>query len=116
MDTIQQFLPYWPLAVMFILTVIAGQILKNRVLTIELAAKWIPVFWLRRLFPLILLALGGIVGGVWPGELFPGVEQTIHKVFAMMGASGGAIIGFNILKAYVKTKYKVEIGLSDDRK
>lgn len=116
MEMIGNFVPYWPLAVGFVLTSILAQILKNQILTISLAAKNKVVFWLRRLFPVVLLALGGIVGGFWPGELVPGIEIGTHKVFAMMGASGASIVGWNILKSWVKTKYKVDIGLQTDEK
>lgn len=115
MEAIQDFIPYWPLLAMFVLTSIFGQVLKNRILTIEFAVTSKIVYWLRALLPVLLLSLGVVVGAVWPGELIPLVTERVPKIFLMAGCSGASILGFNIVKNWVKTKYKVEIGLQEVR-
>jgi hypothetical protein len=114
MDTVKEWIPFWPLVVMFGLTFIFGQVLKNKILTIPLAAKYKIVFWLRRILIFILLGFGFVIGLIWPGELIPDVTETLPKAFCMMGSSGASILGFNAFKSYIKTKYKVEIELTGE--
>jgi hypothetical protein len=97
---------------MFIIVVtIVAQTLKNRVLTKRAAKEVKAIFWLRRIFPLLLLGLGLIAGLTWPGEAAPGVVETAHKIWYFMGCAGISIVGFNVVKQWVKKKYDVDLSL-----
>ncbi|MCK5639774.1 MAG: hypothetical protein KAJ19_03215 [Gammaproteobacteria bacterium] len=115
MDTVKDIFglvsPHWPFIFYVLVMVIAAQTLKTRVLTRELASKSKVINWMRRLFPLILLLLGVIIGVVWPGETSPGISLTVHKVLYFSGASGVAMVGFNIVKQVVKKKYDIDLGV-----
>jgi len=106
--------PHWP-GIMFIIVMwIIAQTLKTRIFTKELAKKTKAIFWLRRTFPIIILFLGVITGLTWPGETSPGVVATAHKIWYFMGCAGISIIGFNIVKQWVKKKYDIELSLPRD--
>lgn len=102
MEIVKQLLPFWPCVAIVLIVGVLGQTLKHR-------AKFIDIYWLRRIFPVILLALGGVVGSIWPGELVPGVVETVPKVFAGVGSAAFSIAFFDAVKSYVKTKYKIEV-------
>jgi len=104
-------LPHWPFVSFWLIISIIAQILKTQVLTKDIAAKNKVVFWLRRTFPLILLALGVVAGIIWPGEASPGVSATSHKIMYFTASSAAAIVGFNAFKQWVKRKYDVDIGV-----
>jgi hypothetical protein len=107
---------HW-IGIMFVLIVsIVAQTLKTKILTVDMAKKSKAVFWLRRTFPLALLALGLIVGIVMPGEVAPGVDTVGDKILYFMGCSGVAMVGFNVFKQWVKKKYDVDILFSDVEK
>jgi len=105
--------PHWPALMFFIVITVIAQILKTRVFTKKLAAKSRVIFWLRRLFPLILLGLGVVMGFLWPGETSPGVSETSHKCLYFAGCAGASIIGFNVFKQWVKKKYDVDVGVPE---
>lgn len=105
--------PQWP-GFMFLLTItIIAQTVKTRILTVEIALENVVVRWLRRVFPLLILLLGVLMGIFWPGEVCPGVSVTFHKVLYFVGFAGTSIVGFNIVKQWVKKKYDIEIAIAE---
>lgn len=108
-STLGFFRAYWPLITTVILVSVISQLLKSRFLTARLASKNRAVFWIRRAFPLLLIAFSGTVGAVWPGEVVPGVVDPLHKIALFMTASCVSITGYSILRTWVKKKYDVDI-------
>lgn len=104
-------LPHWPGISFAIFVAVIAQTMKSRIFTLEKAMKQGPIFWGRRVFPIILLLLGIIPGLTWPGEVIPGIDTTSEKVWYFMGCSGISILGFNVFKQWVKKKYDVDVGL-----
>ena len=105
--------PHWPALMFLVAITVVAQTLKTRVLTKQLASKSRTVFWLRRVFPLILLGLGVVMGLVWPGETSPGVSATGHKCLYFAGCSALSIVGFTVFKQFIKKKYDVDIGVPE---
>lgn len=104
--------PHWP-GVAFVIVVTAlAQTLKTRVFTREQALKNSPVFWARRVFPVLLLALGILPGLTWPGEVYPGIDTPVEKVWYFVGCSGVSILGFNIFKQWMKRKYDLDLSVN----
>ena len=102
-------LTHWP-AVMFTLVVtVLAQVMKTRIFTKDLAKKYSVVFWLRRVYPILILSLGVVAGLTWPGEVASGISETAPKIWYFTGCSGASIIGFNIFKQWGKRKYDVDI-------
>ena len=104
--------PHWPGVAFCLFVVIFAQVMKSRIFTVDLAVKSKVVYWIRRVFPLFLLALGLLPGFTWPGEVVPGIDTTVEKMWYFVGCSGLTIIGFNVFKQWVKKKYDVDIRLS----
>lgn len=109
---VESVFPHWPGLFFAVFIAVIAQTLKSRILTLELAMKYGVIFWARRVFPIILLFLGLIPGLTWPGEVVPGIEETVEKCWYFIGCSGVSIIGFNVFKQWVKKKYDVDVGLS----
>lgn len=110
MDAIKEaLLPHWPFIVFALVTGVIAQILKTQICTKEMAKKSKCVFWVRRVFPLVLILLGAVTGLLWPGATSPGVESTLAKIWYFMGAACVAIAGFNVFKTWIKKKYDVDI-------
>jgi hypothetical protein len=105
----QSVFPHWPGLSFMIFISILAQILKKRVFTPELAKKSKTVFWIRRVFPLFLLLLGLLPGLTWPGEILPGIDSTVEKVWYFIGCAGCSVLGFNVFRQWVKKKYDVDI-------
>jgi hypothetical protein len=109
MEFVQEnLLPHWPFIVFVLVISVWGQVLKQ-LFTRELAKKNSIIFWLRRIFPLILMLFGVLTGFLWPGETSPGIDSTVEKIWYFMGAAGTAIIGFNVFKTWIKKKYDIDI-------
>jgi hypothetical protein len=93
----------------FILFVsIVGQVLKTRLLTRELTRKVRLLFWLQKVYPILLLLLGVLPGLTFPGEVVPGVSTTGSKIWFFIGCAGISILGFNIFKEWIKAKLEVK--------
>ncbi|HUX79419.1 MAG TPA: hypothetical protein VMW10_06725 [Alphaproteobacteria bacterium] len=105
--------PHWPAIMFFVVIIVVAQTLKTRLLTKELAIDSELIFWLRRIFPLILLGFGIAMGFIWPGETSPGITETGHKCLYFAGCSAAAIVSFNILKQWIKKKYDVDVGIQE---
>jgi hypothetical protein len=105
--------PHWPGVFFALFISIIAQVLKKNVLTKDMAAKSKVVFWSRRLFPIGLLFLGLIPGLTWPGEILPGIDSTVEKVWYFIGCAGCSILGYNVLKQWVRKKYDVDISSYD---
>jgi len=100
--------PHWPGLAFIVVVSALAQTLKSRVFTRELAIKNSLVFWSRRVFPVLLLVLGVIPGLTWPGEVYPGIDTTVEKIWYFIACAGISILGFNIFKQWVKRKYDVD--------
>jgi len=109
---VNQVWPYWPGLMWVVIASAIAQIVKVRICTVELARENRAVFWIRRVFPLLILLMGSLLGFLWPGEASPGIEETAHKVMYFTGCSALAISMYNVLKQWVKRKYDVEFGVS----
>jgi len=106
--------PHWPGLFFAVFVSIIAQVLKNNILTRTLAAKSKVIFWVRRLFPVILLFLGLVPGLTWPDEILPGIDTTVEKVWYFVGCAGCSILCYNIFKQWVKKKYDVELILQEE--
>jgi hypothetical protein len=104
-----ELLPHWPFLAFALVTGVIAQIMKTQILTVDIAAKNKIAFWMRRAFPLLLIALGAVTGAAWPGETSPGVSDTTAKMWYFMGSACVAISGFSVFKNWVKKKYDIEI-------
>lgn len=109
MEEFLKYLVHWPFIAFMVIIWVVAQTMKTRILTAELAAKNKFIFWFRRIFPLILLALGVLTGSLWPGETSPGISAVTHKIMYFTAASAASIVVFNSLKTWIKKKYDVEI-------
>lgn len=109
MQIIEEYLVHWPFLSFMLIVWVIAQTLKIQILTPQMASKYKVVFWSRRIFPLILLALGTITGLLWPGEASPGVLETHHKLIYFTSSAAFSIVGFNTFKTWVKKKYDVVI-------
>lgn len=114
MEFISEYIVYWPFFAFMLCISIFAQVVKSRIITVSLANSSKIVFWVRRLFPLILLGMGGLAGIVWPGEPSPGVTETAHKVLYFMGSSGASIVGYNSLRTYIKKRYELDVGIPQE--
>lgn len=109
MELINEYvIPYWPFIAFVFVTGVIAQVLKANVLTVDLARKYKVVFWLRRLFPIILIVIGAVVGLLWKGEPSPGVETMGKKALYFMGSSCVAITMFSSFKNWIKKKLDVK--------
>ena len=104
--------PHWPGLAFALFIAVVAQTLKARIFTVDLAIKYGVVFWARRVFPILLLLLGILPGMTWPGEVVAGIDEPVEKIWYFIGCSGVSILGFNVFKQWVKTKYDVDVGLS----
>ncbi len=104
-----ELLPHWPFIAFALVTGVIAQIMKTQILTLDLAKGNKIVFWLRRAFPLLLIAIGAVTGVLWPGEASPGVSETFQKVWYFMGSACVSIAAFSAFKNWVKKKYDVEL-------
>jgi len=107
--------PHWPAIAFTLIMSVLAQAMKTRIFTPGLAAQSKTIFWLRRLFPVILLLIGVAVGAVWPGETSPGISDRAHKIMYFTGCSGASIVLFNIVKQWIKKKYDIDLGFGDEK-
>ena len=115
MDTINEVLVYWPFLMFVVVISVVAQILKTRVITASFAKKSKIVFWIRRLFPLVLVFIGAITGLLWQGTPNDGVDTLGKKALYFMGASCVSITMFNTFKNWIKKKIELDIGDSEDK-
>jgi len=119
METLQGFIEFlsttvwvhWPILMWIVVLSMLAQIVKTRICTVDLARKNVAIFWVRRIFPIILLLMGLVMGAIWPGESSPGVVGRTYNMLYFAGGSAMSITFFNVLKQWIKRKYDVEIGL-----
>jgi len=104
-------LPHWPFLVIALIWSVVAQILKVNLFTPRNARKWRWAFWGRRALPVFLLLLGGLVGAFWPGETSPGISATLPKIVYFMGAACVSIVGYNVVRTWVKRKYDLDVGV-----
>jgi hypothetical protein len=108
--------PHWMgISYALVLSVVA-QVLKTRLLTAAMAAKYRWVFWARRVYPLALLMLSVVVGIIAQGEVAPGVDTTGKRVLYFCAMACISMVGFNIVKQWVKKKYDVDISIGEVNK
>jgi len=108
--------PHWMgIAYALVLSVVA-QVLKTRLLTAAMAAKYRWVFWTRRVYPLALLMLSVVVGVIAQGEVAPGVDTAGKKILYFCAMACISMVGFNIVKQWVKKKYDVDIFIGEVNK
>jgi hypothetical protein len=107
-----EILPYWSFLVMVLFCSVVGQLLKARVLTVHLASKVKAIFWLRRVLPLLLILIAGLVGVLWPGEAGPGVVKTLQKILYFSGSACVSIVGYSVFRNWIKKKYDIDINES----
>ena len=116
MEIIKEFLgqiwPHWPGFMWIIIATVLAQLIKTRIGTVEIAKKSIAIFWLRRVFPVVILLMGTAVGAIWVGESSPGVVGRTSNMIYFTGCSAMSILLFDVFKQWVKKKYDVEVGLS----
>jgi hypothetical protein len=105
--------PYWSFIAFFLVVSVVSQTVKSRLLTKQAARKYKVVYWIRRIFPLIIVMAGLVVGLIWSGDAAPGVSTKCAKVWYFMASSGTSIIGFDIIKQWIKKKYDLDLSDSD---
>lgn len=103
--------PHWMgISYALVLSVVA-QVLKTRILTTAMAAKYKWIFWVRRVYPVVLLLLSVLVGVIAQGEVAPGVDTFGRRILYFCAMACVSMVGFNILKQWVKKKYDVDISI-----
>jgi hypothetical protein len=108
--------PHWMgIAYALVLSVVA-QVLKTRLFTATMAAKYKWVFWTRRVYPLALLVLSVVVGIIAQGEVAPGVDTVGKRILYFCAMACVSMVGFNIVKQWVKKKYDVDISIGEVNK
>lgn len=105
--------PHWMgMAYIFALSVIA-EVVKSSFLTPFYIEKYRVVYWVKRLFPLVLLVTGAVTGIVLSGEVAPGVNTLGNRVLYFMACSCFTIVAYDIFKQWVKRKYGVDLRVGD---
>jgi len=107
-----ELLVHWPFIAFALVLGVVAQILKTQILTRDVVKTSKVIWWIRRVFPLVLILLGGVVGFFWPGDPSPGVCCTMHKVWYFMASASLSIVGFNAFKQWIKEKCNVDISMS----
>ena len=113
MESIQKVIEYWPFIAFTLIIGVTGQVLKTRIMTVDLARKHRSIFWGRRLFPVVLIAIGVITGAVWQGEPSVGVDTIGEKILYFGGAATLAITAYSSIRTWVKKKYDIDISVED---
>jgi hypothetical protein len=92
---------------------VIAQVLKTRVMTVDLARKYSWIFWGRRLFPVVLILIGVITGIMWQGDPSVGVDTMGKKILYFGGAATVAITAYSSIRTWVKKKYDIDIMVED---
>lgn len=124
MDTVQEvwaFLtneiwPHWMGISYALILMVVAQVLKTRLLTATLAMKYRWIFWSRRVYPLALLTFSAVVGIIAVGEVAPGVDTAGKRMLYFCAMACFAMVGFNVVKQWVKKKYDVDISIHSEEK
>lgn len=106
--------PHWIGLILILIISIVAQTLKVHILTRSLAKRFKVIFWLRRVFPLVLLLSGALIGVFASGPLAPGVETRGVMVLYTTGCAGISIVFFNVFKQWIKRKFDVDIMANTD--